>query len=106
PDHELIPDLLIGGIVCPLKRGQRAVREDDAPAVGHICGVALDNCDIVGWMSLFDEQTTIEARRSRAKNDDLHLRLSNPLSVSASISSWAILGMVGKRIISSHPASS
>ena len=56
---KLVGDLLVGLVIGALEGRQRAVREDDAPAVGHIGGVAFDDGDIVRGVGFFDEQATI-----------------------------------------------
>ena len=107
PDHEVVSDLLVRFIIGPLERGQRPVRKYDAPAVGDICGVALDDGNSMRGIGFFDEQATIETCRACAEDSDLHLALlPGPLSISASLSSWARPGTVGKSTSSSHPASS
>src|SRR5690242_15794147 len=87
PDDKLAGDLLIRFVVSALKGGQRAIREYNAPAIGDIRRVALQNGDVVGWIGLLDEQTSIEARRPCAQDDDFHagsLRLPRPSSTAAS----------------------
>src|SRR5579859_2309751 len=72
PNHELIRDLFICLIVSPLERGERAIRKDDAPAVGYIRRVALDDADIVRGIGLFDEQAAIESCGPGAEDDNFH----------------------------------
>src|SRR5436305_5543047 len=75
PDHELTGNLLIGSIVSPLERGQGAIRKDNAPAIGHIGGVALDKRNIVSRMSFFDQEARVETRRTSPKNDNFQTDL-------------------------------
>src|SRR5579859_499580 len=69
PDHELIGDLLVCLIVSSLEGPKRAIRENNAPAIGNIGRVALNNGNIVRGVSLFDEQTTIQTCRPCAQDD-------------------------------------
>src|SRR5712692_5475857 len=75
PDHEMIGYLLICLIVSPLERGERAIRKDHTPAIGHIGRIALDDSDVIRGMRLFDEQPAIETSRPSAEDDDLHSAL-------------------------------
>src|SRR5580700_11823710 len=56
PDHEVVGDLLVGLIVGPLKRGECAIREDHAPTIGDIGGIALNDGDAISGIGFFDEQ--------------------------------------------------
>ena len=107
PDDELVGDLLVRFVIRSLEGGQRAVRKDHAPAIGHVGGIAFEDGDIVRGVGLFDEQAAIESGRASAENGNLHrVLLPTPASTSASRSSCAISGMAGKSTSSSQPASS
>src|SRR5579884_1264497 len=107
PENEVIGDLFIRFIVSTLERGKRAVREHYAPAVSDIRRVALENSNVVRGVIFFDEQTGIQACRATTKNNDVHdAVLPSPSRTSASRSIWATSATAGKRISSSHPASS
>src|SRR5215472_8935417 len=89
PDHELISNLFIRFVVCPLKRSQRAIRKNDPPAVGYICRIALDNDDIVLWIGFFYKQAAVETGRATTKYGDFHCALlPSAERIPASRSSW------------------
>src|SRR5262249_8555797 len=107
PDHEMIGNLLICFIIGPLKGGQRAIRKNNAPAIGDICRIAFDDENVVRRIGFFNEKAAIESCRASAKYNNLHpALLPSPFSISASRSSCARSGTVGKSTNSSHPTSS
>src|SRR5713226_8006742 len=69
PDHELIGDLFVCFIIGPLEGGQCAIGKNDAPAIGDVCCIALDNGDVVGRIGLFDEQAAVESCWTSTKNN-------------------------------------
>src|SRR6266849_8345608 len=72
PDDEAVDDLLIGLVIGSLEGGKCAIRKDDSPAISHVCRVAFDNRNIVYWVGSFEQQATIEACWTAAKDDNLH----------------------------------
>src|SRR5438874_13484450 len=72
PDHKMIVNLLICLIVSPLKRSQCAVRKNHTPAIGHIRRIAFNNSNLVGRISLLNQETAIETGRSGTQNNNSH----------------------------------
>src|SRR5260370_37910802 len=62
----------VGSEVALFEEGERAVREDDTPAIGCTRRVLLDDGDLVGWVEFLHEQGEIQARRAAANNAELH----------------------------------
>ncbi len=75
PDHETTGDLLVCLVIGPLKRGQCAIRKDDAPPIGDIRRIALNDGDIVRRTGFLDEQAAIESGRASAEDGNLHYTL-------------------------------
>src|SRR5579885_1023730 len=72
PDHKVISNLLVGFVICSLERAKRAIRENDAPAIGDIGRVAFNDCNVMARIGLFDQQATIEACWTAAEDDYFH----------------------------------
>src|SRR5579872_488505 len=93
PYHKMIANLFIRLIIGALKRREGAVGEDDAPAIGDIGRIALDDSNFVRRIGLFDEQPRVESRRACTKDYNFHNGfLPRPFSTSASLFSWARSG--------------
>jgi len=74
PEHEVCGDSVIAFVVRFLKRCQRAIGEDDAPSIGSVGRVSLDDGDIMAGVGLFEEETAVQARRPTAQNPNFHKR--------------------------------
>src|SRR6266545_1131047 len=67
-------DARIGVLVSVFEEGERAVREDDAPAEGVVRPVALDDGDPVRWIALVQQDREVEPGRPAAQDLDSHPR--------------------------------
>src|SRR5258708_19892146 len=67
PDHKVVGDLLVRFIIGSLERGQRPVGKYDAPAVGNIYRVALDDGNRIRGIGFFDEHAPFTTSRPSPK---------------------------------------
>lgn len=72
PGDEFFGDAFVGGEVRVPKGADRAVREDDAPAIGRPGGVAFHDVDVVGRVGFFEEDGGVEAAGAAAEDEGFH----------------------------------
>ena len=116
PDGEVVGNVLEAAVIRLAEGGQRAIGEDDAPAIRRTGGIALEDGDVPPRVGLLDENAAVQPPRAATENENLLDAVHRPSLPAAPSyveartaprrSSWPTSATAGNMTSSSQPASS